>query len=254
MNKFAIWALSVLFAASPSFAADDLFGLGEEDEFDMQTEVNTPEQAKSSGQVLSSFLSSRVPASAARNIEKAEKVFCYTVSYADPQNEGYVLNGMAVKGSCGELSESGIKLFKDTLWSNMTAFSGNMDSCSISPKIMLRYIYGPDSTDVLLSYPCPAVTFYHGREVVTVNAAPGGEIMEKITKAYGSLAEPYVSPALLGQMVANGQVQNQAQKEKVRRLGNAEANLRKWSTETSTNTPKTQTTNKPAQSGWNKLK
>ncbi len=255
MNKFAILAFGgVLVCGVQTFAADDLFGLDDIDNLEnVAEEKNTSTDSVSANRVLSSFLNSRIPASAARNIEKAEKVFCYTVTYADPEADGYTLNGMAIKGSCGELSANGNKLFKDMLWSNMTAFSGNMDNCSINPKIMLRYIYGPDTTDVLLSYPCPAVTFYHGRDIVTVNAAPGGEIIEKITKAYSSLAEPYVSPALIGQMVANGQIQNQAQKEKVRRLGNTEANLRKWNADTPTS-ENNSAMSKPTASGWNKLK
>ena len=117
---------------------------------------------------------------------------------------------------------------------------------------MLRYIYGPDSTDVLLSYPCPAITFYHGRDVITVNAAPGSKIMEQITKTYTGLAESYISPALLGQMVPNGQIMNQAQKEKVRRSGNSDISRKKWDTQTSATN--TDTTKPAAKTGWNKLK
>ena len=254
MRKYTAMALSVLLMnAMPAYAADDLFGIDEDGDFGSPTE-NATTEAKTVESVLSSFLRSRVPESAARNIERAEKIFCYTVTYADPQSDGYTVNGLAIKGSCGELSANGQKLFKDTLWSNMTAFSGNMDNCRISPKIMLRYIYGPDATDVLLSYPCPAVTFYHGRDVVTVNAAPGGEILEKITKAYGSLNEAYVSPALLGQMLANGQIQNQAQKEKVRRLNTGETQLKKWNADVSTEQNNAPAANPAAKTGWNKLK
>ncbi len=253
MKKLAFTlALMLVFTSTDAFSADDFFGLEETDEFApaAKAETATDETKK----MLSTFLSSRLSATAARNIEKAEKIFCYTVAYADPQTEGYTLNGMAIKGSCGELSANGKKLFEDVLWRNTSVFSGAMDNCSISPKIMLRYIYGPDTTDVLISYPCPAVTFYHGRDVVTVNAAPSGNLLEQITKAYTGLSESYVSPALLGQIVPNGQILNQAQKEKVRRSGNSELSRKKWDTEPAISNNDTSATTSTAKTGWNKLK
>lgn len=252
MKKLAfILALMFIFISTDVFSADDFFGLEETDEFapveKSNTSTNEPQK------ILSTFLSSRLSAAASRNIEKAEKIFCYTVTYADPQEENYTLNGMAIKGSCGELSANGKKLFDDVLWRNTSVFSGAMDNCNISPKIMLRYIYGPDSTDVLISYPCPAVTFYHGRDVVTVNAAPGEKLIEQITKTYTGLSESYISPALLGQMVPNGQILNQAQKEKVRRSGNSDLSRKKWNTETSAASQESQAV-PTAKTGWNKLK
>lgn len=252
MKKLAFTlALMLIFTSADAFSADNFFEVNEVDELAPmeKSDATTNEPQK----LLSTFLSSRLSATAARNIEKAEKIFCYTVAYADPQQDGYTLNGMAIKGSCGELSANGKKLFDDVLWRNTSVFSGAMDNCSISPKIMLRYIYGPDSTDVLISYPCPAVTFYHGRDVITVNAAPGGKSVEQITKAYTSLAESYVSPALLGQMVPNGQILNQAQKEKVRRSGNSDLSRKKWDTATPTVDNETSTI-PTAKTGWNKLK
>lgn len=245
-------ALMFVFAASNGFCADDLFGI---DDVDSETITETTAQSVESAakqEFFSKFLNSRLPASAARNIEKAEKVFCYTVAYAQPNEGVYTVNDLAIKGSCGELSDSGKKLFNDALWRNTTVFSNQMDNCKIAPKIMLRYIYGPDSTDVLLSYPCPAVTFYHGRDVVTINAAPGAQLFEQITKAYATLSEPYISPALVGQMLPNGQILNQEQKEMVRRLGLGETPNKRWGQPTSSPTqPASAATPK---TGWNKLK
>ena len=251
MKQFIFYTAIFLFgSANNALAVEDFLGFQEEDDFAIadNSETTKPVEDK----VLSNFLSNRISATAAINIEKAEKVFCYTVDYADPQEQTYTLNGMAIKGSCGELSANGKKLFNDVLWHNAGIFSGTMDNCSIKPKIMLRYIYGPDSTDVLLSYPCPAVTFFNGRDVVTVNAAPGEKLIEQITKTYSSLSESYVSPALLGQMVPNGQILNQAQKEKVRRFGNSENSRKKWEVENKTSDETS--TKSPVKSGWNKLK
>lgn len=250
MKKF-IFVMAVMFlsGATNSFAVDNFLGMEEIDDFSPAT----PDNKTTDDKVLSTFLSSRLPAAAARNIEKAEKVFCYTVSYADSQDESYTLNGMSIKGSCGELSANGKKLFNDALWHNTTVFSGSMDNCKIEPKLMLQYIYGPDSTDVLISYPCPAIIFYHDRDVITVNAAPGEKLLEQITKTYSSLAEPYVSPALLGQMIPNGQILNQAQKEQVRRFGNSDSSRKKWNNETAEDTAEA-TNSSPAKTGWNRLK
>ena len=88
--------------------------------------------------------------------------------------------------------------------------------------------------------------------MVTVNAAPGEKLIEQITKTYSSLSESYVSPALLGQMVPNGQILNQAQKEKVRRFGNSENSRKKWEVEDK-NAAET-SSKSPVKSGWNKLK
>lgn len=252
------------FGASNTFAADeDFFGISEDtDEFGISAPLNTT--AKSSANVdnnavLSSFLRSKIPASAARNIEKAEKIFCYNVAYANPNEDSYLIDDMAVTGSCGELSDTGRQLFQETLWNNTSAFSNNLDNCNIAPKIVLRYVYGPDHTDVLLSYPCPAVIFFHGRDIVTINAAPAQQILEQITTAYANLSEKYLSPALMKQMVGNGQVTTQDQKEMVRRMNTTETARKKWSAAPQEPSVPQNTENKlpeakPAAKGWNKLK
>lgn len=252
------------FGAVNAFAAEeDFFGVSDDtDEFGINTPLNTtatPSANTDNNAVLSSFLRSKIPASTARNIEKAEKIFCYNVAYADPNQDGYLIDDMAVTGSCGELSDTGRQLFQETLWNNTSAFSNSLDNCNIAPKIVLRYVYGPDHTDVLLSYPCPAVIFFHGRDIVTINAAPAQQILEQITTAYAGLSEKYLSPALMKQMVGNGQVTTQDQKEMVRRMNTTETARKKWSTapqETSTpqNTENQSQEAKPAAKGWNKLK
>ncbi len=251
--KSVLLGLSLALLTYPAHAAEDLFGLEDDLTADSTEEaaITTPQIAP-----LSSFLNSKIPASTARNIEKAEKVFCYTVNYAAPNEQGYLIDDLAVTGSCGELSATGQQLIRDTLLTNTGAFANNMDNCKISPKMILRYVYGPDHTDVLLSYPCPALIFFHGRDITTVNAAPGDELLKQITVTYGNLAEKYRSPALLGQMVANGQIITQDQKEIVRKLDTNNTNRKKWTTPA----PQAQTTEEekaktePVKKGWNKLR
>lgn len=250
MNKFyALFLLGGMIVANPAVAADDLFGNGgDEDIFSSDENVSAENKHVAA---ISSFLSNRVPESTARNIKKAEKVFCYTVDYAMAGYEGYTLNDLALKGSCGELSQAGRDLIKKSVLDNNLLYSNSKDNCSISPKIILRYVYGADYTDVLFSAPCHSLTFFHGHDITTVNAAPGAAVIEQIVKAYSSLEEPYQSPALLGQMVGNGQAMNQRDKEVLRRAAPVAAPVKKWNTQQPAQTPAAK---QPAKSGWNKLR
>lgn len=253
MNKIYALALSgLLITANYAFAADDPFEIDGDDLF--SSDVASLETADSSQAASFSFLNNRIPESTARNIKKAEKVFCYTVDYAPAGYDGYTINDLAIKGACGELSQTGKDLIKNSVFDNNSLYSTSKDNCNISPKIILRYVYGPDYTDVLFSSPCQSLTFFHGSDITTVNAAPGAAIIDQIVKAYSGLAEPYQSPALLGQMVGNGQAMNQRDKEVLRRASPSEAPRKKWDTQQSA-TVQTQAQDKqPAKSGWNKLR
>lgn len=242
--------LSILLAAAPAIAADDVFGIDDDEDIFSAGSSSTQEKKEKNGINISSFLTNKLPESTAKNINKAEKVFCYTVDYTTAGYDGYTINDLALKGSCGELSQSGKDLIKTSIFDNNSLYSNSVDKCSISPKIILRYVNGADHTDVLFSSPCQSLTFFHGRDITTVNAAPGAAIIDQIVKAYSGLEEPYRSPALLGQMVANGQPMTQNQKEILRRMAPAEAPVKKWNTQPQ---PQENTALK-AKSGWNKLR
>lgn len=259
MQKFLFFSLCLVigFSATAQEVFLDDMGL----DFDSSENYSTltepkKEENTDSSKALSSFISSRLPASAAKNIEKAEKVFCYTVDYPSAEYSGYTVNDMAVTGSCGELSKDGIEVVKKAVLNNGMAFSTASENCNISPKIMLRYFNGIDSTDVLFSSPCHSLTFFHGQDIVTVNASPAKDIVEEIVNAYSGLKEKFVSPALLGQMVGNGMVVSQNQKEIVRQT-EAAPSLRKWGAEKSnpaSNSSAAPIETKSAPKGWNKLK
>lgn len=249
--------LSALLAYSTclNVYADDFTDETSDDDIFADTDTNVSKQnTQAANKTLSAFISSRLPASSAKNIENAEKVFCYTVDYAQADYSGYTINDLAITGSCGELSADGKNLIKDMLLDNNLVFSTATDSCNINPRILLRYINGIDSTDILLSAPCHSLTFFHGRDISTLNAAPGKDIVEQIVSTYSSLSEKFLSPALLGQMVPNGQVLTQDQKEIVRKINTIES-PKKWSKRQTTNTTvQTPAATKPAPKGWNKLK
>jgi hypothetical protein len=104
---FLLPCLFYAFSASAQEAfLDDDMGL-DFDSSSSSSTFNEPKKTESidSQKSLSSFISSRLPVSAAKNIEKAEKVFCYTVDYPSADYTGYVVNDMAITGSCGELSK-----------------------------------------------------------------------------------------------------------------------------------------------------
>ena len=257
MKKLFALILSVLLIPMTVYAADgtddDLFGSDEEDFLSVPQKKAQPE---SRAATLSEFLMQNITAATATPINKAEKVFCYVVDYAEKGYEGYTVDGFAIKGYCGELSAEGKSLIKETLFNSTSLYSKSKADCRVSPKIMLRYVFGIDYTDVLLSYPCASLTFFHGNSIAILNANPGEVVLEKIVTAYSSLSEDFQSPALLGQMVGSGVAQNQAQKEIIKRNAPTEAPLKKWSNEPITETSSSDSTvsaPKPA-SGWNKLK
>ena len=255
MNKLYILALvSLAVSVNPVFAEDPFGGDGDDDIFASEPSGDA-KQIENRAALVSSFLSNRVPESTAKNINKAEKVFCYTVDYAQAGYEGYTIHNLALKGSCGELSQAGRDLIKNSIFENNSLYSNSKDNCNISPKIILRYINGADYTDVLFSSPCQSLTFFHDSDIITINAAPGAAIIDQVVKAYAGLSEPYQSPALLGQMVANGQALNQRDKEVLRKMAPAEAPIKKWHTQQPTAPQQAPAPSKqPARSGWNKLR
>ena len=108
-----ILLLGVLLPFGNAFAqGDDLFDIDEEDSLSGSKVTAEQNKKADNNSFLSSFLSNRLPASTARNINKAEKVFCYTVDYAQGDYEGYLIDDLAITGSCGELSEEGKNVIK----------------------------------------------------------------------------------------------------------------------------------------------
>ncbi len=261
MMKKTSFAALMIAVALPVYAADEsgeFLGL-DIDEDDVGVVVADDNLPKKNEKVLSNFISSRISSATAENIEKAEKVFCYTIDLPEAEYNGYKIHGMKITGSCGELSKEGINLFQTAVLNNGYAFSSSTESCVISPKILLRYFYGIDSTDVIFSSPCHSLTFFHDNEAVILNASPSKEIIDELVKAYSGLSEKFLSPALMDQMVANGMAVSQGQKELVRK-NSAAPSLKKW--ENQSNTPQnasapaaanTSGASQPVKKGWSKL-
>lgn len=183
---------------------------------------------------------------ATRNIEDAERVFCYQVSSLPNDYRGYTLNNTAITGFCGIIDDN----LKDLLIEQLMATSSNInftekENCTVNPVVLLRFVKGVDSTDVLLSYPCESMTIFYAGGIYTYNLKPASELLNTINEAFQSKQVKFVSPALLNQLLPIGVPQTSSQKAVVNQSSQPQAR-RGWETST-TNTDK-KTTSK-----WNSI-
>ena len=130
--------------------------------------------------------------------------------------DGYTLDGFAVTGFCGVVNNELKNLLKTELFYNPKHVDfENVENCIIQPQVMLRFMRGVDSTDVLLSSPCYSFTVFYAGNVKSFNAKPAAEILDAFITPLLKAKVDFVSPALLNQLLPIGVVQNEAQKEKV---------------------------------------
>lgn len=150
-------------------------------------------------------IASDIGVSATQNIQKAERLFCYVVS-AKPQNySGYTLDNMAITGFCGIIDNN----LKDTLIEQILATQSNIDfvnveNCTIQPRVLLRFVRGVDSTDILLSAPCYSASIFYGGNIKTYNMKPAANLLDTIANAFQTSQTNFVSPALLNQLLPVG--------------------------------------------------
>lgn len=180
------------------------------------------------------------------NITDAEQVFCYQVTGRPNNYSGYTVNGMAVTGFCGVVA----KQLQDTIKEQFFSTAENIDfinseKCIIKPKLMIRWVRGVDTTDMLISAPCYSYSIFYGGKVRTFNFKPGSEIVDVMVDSFKDLTVPFVSPALLNQLLPVGVPQTNEQKELVKEQTGP---VRKWEQ------PKAGTAQQPVKKGWNTLK
>lgn len=193
-------------------------------------------------------------APALKNITEAEQAFCYTVETAPKDFNGYTIDGMAVTGFCGMLSEPEIDLFVREFLAKDENLSTVVEQCIIQPRVMLRFIRGVDFTDVLFSSPCHSFAVFYAGQVNAFNATPASATLNAVIEAYEKKKMNFVSPALLTQILPIGVPQNDEQRALVR-AKSQQAPVRNWQKNTTSNTPKPvtkQESNEPK--GWNRLK
>ncbi len=123
----------------------------------------------------------------------------------------------------------------------------NAEKCIIKPKLMIRWVRGVDVTDMLISAPCYSYSIFYGGKVRTFNFKPGAEIIDVMVDSFKDLTVPFVSPALLNQLLPVGVPQTTEQKEIVKEQSGP---VRKWEQQ------KPKVSQQPAQGakkGWNNL-
>ena len=151
---------------------------------------------------------------ATANIRNAERLFCYHVNSKPQKYSGYTIDDMAVTGFCGVIDDN----LRDMLTEQLLGTEEHIDfmhqeSCTIQPKVMLRFVRGIDNTDVLISAPCHSLSIFYGGKVKTYNMKPATELLDTIVNAFKATQVKFVSPALLNQLLPIGVVQNESQRE-----------------------------------------
>ncbi len=194
--------------------------------------------------VILEEISSAIGDSALNNIEHAEQVFCYQIADKPENYTGYTLDGMAIVGFCGIINQDLQTLIKSELMMNPENILFDVtENCVIRPQIMLRFIRGIDSTDVLLSSPCHALAVFYGGKISAFNAKPAAQIIDAVIEPLLKNKVPFASPALFNQLMPVGVAQTEEQKALIEKKNEP---VRNWQQE--------QQKIKASTAGWNKLK
>lgn len=205
---------TALFMASPSYA-----------------------QAPTTSSNVLEEISSAIGPSALANITKAEQVFCYQVTDRPSNYRGYTIDGLAISGFCGIITDELKNIIVNELFTNQDNILFDVtEKCVIKPRIMLRFVRGIDNTDILLSSPCHSFTIFYGGKINTFNAKPASQIIDALINPLSQNKVEFSSPALANQLMPIGLPQTKEEIDKINKSGTSKVSEE----------PKTQ--------GWNKLK
>ncbi len=189
-------------------------------------------------------ISSAIGISALNNITNSEQVFCYQIANKPENYTGYTLDGMAIVGFCGVINPQLQTLIKSELMMNPNNILFDVtENCVIRPQIMLRFVRGVDSTDVLLSSPCHALAFFYGGKISAFNAKPAAQIIDAVIDPLIKNKVEFASPALFNQLLPIGVAQTDEQKALIKKKNEPVKNWQKQQQETAAR-----------KSGWNKLR
>lgn len=206
--------------------------------------------AHAAGAEVTPYVEKSLSPAALNNIVDSEKVFCYTVQTAPSGYKGYTLDSLELTGYCGQLKEEK-KIIAEEFFEKPENILETVAACKIAPKIMLRFMRGVDSTDVLISDTCPSVTVFYAGSVKPFNATPIQKSLEGLVALFEKGKTEFVSPALLDEVMPCGVVLNDEQKALVNQKKSAQP-VRNWETQQKAQ-PKQEETEQGAK-GWNKLK
>ena len=158
-------------------------------------------------------ISSAIGSSALQNITSSEQVFCYQIANPPQNYTGYTIDGMAIVGFCGVINPELQTLIKSELLMNPENIIFDItENCVIKPQIMLRFVRGIDSTDLLLSSPCHALAIFYGGKISAFNAKPAAQIIDALIEPLIKNKVDFASPALFNQLMPIGIAQTEEQK------------------------------------------
>ena len=195
--------------------------------------------------VISQSMIDAVGNSGIANITDSEAVFCYQVSSKPAGYKGYTIDNMAVTGFCGIIENDLKNMIIRQFFATPENISQEVAQCVIKPRLMLRFVRGVDYTDVLLSSPCHSFSAFYGGKVKSYNFSPAAEIIDVMVDSFRPKTVPFVSPAMLRQLLPIGVAQTQSQKDMVAKQSGP---IRNWDTQSAPAKPAA-----PKKSGWNNL-
>ena len=195
--------------------------------------------------VISQSMIDAVGNSGIANITDSEAVFCYQVSSKPAGYKGYTIDNMAVTGFCGIIENDLKNMIIRQFFATPENISQEVAQCVIKPRLMLRFVRGVDYTDVLLSSPCHSFSVFYGGKVKSYNFSPAAEIIDVMVDSFRPKTVPFVSPAMLRQLLPIGVAQTQSQKDMVAKQSGP---IRNWDTQSAPAKPAA-----PKKSGWNNL-
>ena len=152
---------------------------------------------------------------------------------------------MAVTGFCGIIENDLKNMIIRQFFATPENISQEVAQCVIKPRLMLRFVRGVDYTDVLLSSPCHSFSVFYGGKVKSYNFSPAAEIIDVMVDSFRPKTVPFVSPAMLRQLLPIGVAQTQSQKDMVAKQSGP---IRNWDTQSAPANPAA-----PKKSGWNNL-
>ena len=201
------------------------------------------------------YIQSNLPAVVTRNIMEAERVYCYTVEMPSENYQGYTIDQMAVTGFCGILNKQQTDILISAFLQNKESLSEKSADCTIVPRILIRFLRGVDSTDMLFSSPCPSLTFFYGGGIKSFNAEPTATQVDGVAGLFEQSRVDFVSPTLIDQVFPIGVPQTDEQKALVAKQ-KAPKPSTKWNRKPE-GAPSVPAQDEPAQetkaTGWNKI-
>ena len=200
------------------------------------------------------YIEKTIKRSAAHNITNFEQVFCYHIQRPAQNYTGYTINNYAITDYCGELDTSTIATSYEALFTQGPNIITTSPGCNATPKIMLRFARGVEYTDVLLSYPCALFAVYHAGKQYIFNIKQG--VINDLISQFDNKSEPFNSPTLLKQTVANAIISTVEDASKLDSKKRENELKMSWQKdEQSDATPKAKTQNNTTSAtGWGKIK